>query len=508
MAAVASIGSIEGVRSDRIPATTSRWGFLSRYWETIQATAKEFSKSLFGRIAVSAGAEALGAYLGEQILTPIVAKVGQFAGPLLLTGAVIKGGMALSGLKLSRRARLFFTSTLFASGVLVLTVSSGTSCAVGEWVGSIAGQILGGYIALRLAETQVVLLDPRNPWDSYSVCTLRYCCAGDLFNTVVAKSSLPWVGPILNIPRAVVKTFFQFFCYNSNTAIPVIQGMIGPESSIGKFVPRLTDMLCARFSIPNTAISIRGFYTSILPDFVFNKTQLFLNLPDTIRTRDIAYFATRSLHAYFSVLKSSDTIKPAIQEYRQAILEDSKLRDGKRKAFIAAMREKIPFDVLTSKTAKKVTERFFSKSGARLLIRDIEISLVGFPIIKKKQIEFLDEVYFTLMRFYFDFVLKNHRNLREGLRPSEEREFLYDMNRAIFTYYFDSIMSERVKNGLSCAVGVTLYVLSETKRRLGAVLRQPEQVTDMPSEPNVVPNYCREPSPFDDCIFLDPPLRL
>ncbi len=289
---------------------------------------KPFGKSILGRVAASVVAETTCAMVGSAIGGPLVGRVCQRLGPAGLVCGTLAG--AASSIRANRRDLLALAA---AAAVLQITFSneerSAHFLALGEWAGRVIGTILGGYAGLKLAGSNIHLIDRITPTNSYSVNMIKFLGIGVAFDAIDVRVPVPFVAPIVKIPLYLLKSVCQAAGYSSHLLAPMIRKSLRDK----KLVPTLPvafRMICHKYCIDNSfqiANKAAQFASSKMLPSIFEKGLSLLKdkalVPQIAATVEflgsrsdlIANLTMRSFQKYMDLLKKVDpnNLKASLQ---------------------------------------------------------------------------------------------------------------------------------------------------------------------------------------------------
>lgn len=194
---------------------------LQGFYQKIRAPILDqpLAKSIVGRLALCASAEfawgVAGSYVGEAALRPIGTHLLPVAVRCIIpvSAAVV---LYSARSKTAKVALLVLAGTTLVNHSASLEQLSQWGASAGAWLGKNMGMILGGYAGLIFTQCDVPFWDHAAHCDAYSVGMAKYVVAGQIFDSVVLSSTIPYLGPLFNIPRNTIGLVVKSAAYNSN----------------------------------------------------------------------------------------------------------------------------------------------------------------------------------------------------------------------------------------------------------------------------------------------------
>lgn len=489
---------------------------FSHLWERISTAFEKPKKvldSVIGKSVVYALAETGGAIIGqcagENVLAAICSKIGQH---ILMTNVVVGGTLLVfsSRINASNFKKAAMVTIVIGSAVLnksnteIPEYGSFLGHQFGEFTGGSLGAIVGGFFGLLLFKSPTVFWDKDKPWDSYSVSMIRFTGSGLCFDAAIKQASIPWVSPLLNIPRGVIKAVVQTSAYNSNHLFPFVKQCLQKKSmSTGSHIPLFVKMLVnshcghnARHfakklsgsvnallsfvpNIVNKMLSIKTFSTLLVSDPIMEGLQF---APESSRL--ITNAALRGLYNYISILRKSDTIIAAHRNFEIAFENNLDISDYKIKLSQAIKDALNREDTTLMQGIKAKLETHITdcnKENLKGLIASIkatEVVLLGIPMMTDKQASFLNEILEIYLAPYLVYTFSNWSAFKKDLMPTEERDGLIALNNLLFNYYFRRLLPSIVATPLQKMMHLTI----QTAHTLAYIFAQPEQSTYLPGE--------------------------
>jgi hypothetical protein len=458
---------------------------------------RPFSKSILGNVAKCAVAETVCGIAGSMAGGIVGGRVCQRLGSMALAGGTVAGGDY--AYHKNRKALLALAIT---AGIVQCVVFSEDQQAAGflifgEWAGSAIGTILGGYAGLKLAGSRIDLIDRVTPTDSYTVNMIKHQAVEEVFEAVIVKSSLPYVSPIFNLPRYVVKAILKTSGYNSQFLVPVIRKSF-QERKLVPTVPLILKMLTNRYCVDNSShlaakvtklLSLKMLPTILQKGMdLLSQTALLPQIKASIEflgknTDILANVTMRSLLKYVEVVKRID-----------------------HKNLKAALKEAIPFSTLVSPVfdlPMKEKIRGWANSIVDS-IREMEVELTGYQLLTDPEIEALRFTLTVHLKYYVIYTLLNCNNLTDALSPIEERDFFNDLNNAFFAIYTHESRPNRVAQALRKTTGLAIDGIHKLRR----FIEQAEQNTGVFHPAVIIQDFHPQPLKpaakplFDDAVEM------
>lgn len=523
--------------------------FLSNTWESIKSTAeqtKQFTNSLLGKVIIFGVAEFVGSKIVESVSSPLLGSLSSnalsYTVPALIIGSTLISAPRLifsSAAKTSKAADYFFALASILSTVLVLTVpinqlsefGESVGQTVGTYLGSTAGVILGGYAGLRLSGSKIIFWDSTKPLDSYAVSMVRYIAAGNLFNSVIATPSTPYVNTILQPIRQITCSIVQTVAYSSNSLLPFIAQSFRTRVFSNKLLtPLLAELITNRFhccekdSPSITKIMAQKTFSTfaVLPSIVERGLKIGLDASvDSLinKTPSFINITLRSLHEYSHLLSNSEEVKAAHREFKQAYFDSSYKSlyqcQQERQQLINVIKGMVlKNSSFSEKLVQSTLERILNDSGIKDLsttmiskVQELEIEVVGIPRLSKSKAPFLKEIIDIYLVYFILFTLSNIRSLSMELTPSEEQEIVIDANNFVISSYIRFIMPQFVASVIRHTTNTVINLSFKVRSCVFSLLQQPEQTTHLSFQPDLrlVEGHFEPPKIqdlFKDCIEI------
>lgn len=498
------------------PPKRARISFCTRvgnFFSRVVANSNKIARSLLGKAVIYSIADTVGAVAGNVVGGTVLGKVGAkigscFASEEILGTFVGTTLIAHSCFRLSKIQRAGLMAMSVATIVFIRMTSFDERQNHGAWagefigqgIGSFVGTILGGYSCLRLVNSPTVFLDQENLWDSYSTSTARFLVVGMLFESTIVRPSTPLIGPFLCLPRKLIGMTLQSFAYNSNKLIPIVQASLQNKKLAKPILPTMVGMAINTYCGHNQA-----FFEQKLSGYSLNKLFPFLAknqfdlakkldrfLPKVLMSKInhiaensdmMLSVAIKAFHDYANLLADSKELIEAHQRFRDAFFNQS-TELMKCKQQVAQMtREK----VLASDSSsfwKEVIQSVIDYSWTTdhvqqfmkkldVMIKEMEVSLVGFPLTHQRHTAYLAEILEVHLQHYFIFLLIKYHEL-EGLTSQQEYESFNILIHLIFTHYMSSMIPKRIANASHKVISYALRTTFKIQNVIAFFFRQPE----------------------------------
>lgn len=481
----------------------------------------QFAKSVLGTVLIYTSIETVGAYLGGFACAKVVGNagsaIGQAVAPhIIMLGILAGGSVAIYSFaaKASLINRLFFTSTAIVSITLwyakpdqILEYGGDIGFDIGDQIGHIAGSILGGYGALLLAKSPVLFWDRNSVWDSYSICMIRYHAMGIVFDSCIVMPTT-YLGTLLfRLPRRGIKWTLQNTAFSSNIILPFVVKCI-QRSRVSREVllPFVAKLITNKYYENSSTLFAEKLTQLISPIATFLPTimqklirygfeekmeQIFKSISKN--SDFIVVLALRSFHQYATLFKKSEKITEAFNNFQDSFYKKKHLRELHKEQLINAVKEEIKQDSIYFRKAQDFVlnrlwiDETMTKIIAEVIskIEELEIELVGFPLLSKNRSEYLNEIVKIYLQYYFIFTLLNYEKFANELIPSEESSLIIDLNSMVVSFYVGSIAPPIVTNVAHCITRKAIQLIFKIKGVLSFCLQQPEHQTYLRGRQNV-----------------------
>ncbi|MBX7067664.1 MAG: hypothetical protein K1X28_10590 [Parachlamydiales bacterium] len=396
------------------------------------------AKSILGKVVVCAISEAVGGMIGAYLCGPLFGLVCKGLGEIVPIAAAGAGLF-----RLQKRIGLVALAVLGvpnpfesipASWGILSSFSSSMGYGAGYWLGQGAGTILGGYAGLKMAGSDVPFWDHTVSCDGYSVGMTKFLMAGEIFERVVAKCTVPIISLPVNLVRTVSAIVIKAIAYNSNSVSAAFKSLVrqrglGHDVLVPLFVKLFLSRYCQQNATPITnkliyAISQPFNFVPLLSAQVRKFLSLFSDhFKDAIKTiggqgDKVTTLIMRRFIQYNDLVRNSESCKNAhnLEELEAALKNELDISEWKLKIL-----EQIEIE---SKLEPSIAASLKS-------IEDIERELIGQSILKNtaelKSAIALHSKYFLL------FLLQDIQfNL---LTPEEEKRFFLVAANNYFSIY-------------------------------------------------------------------------
>lgn len=489
----------------------NNWGkLLSNCWHSLKTAAsrtQQFSKSLLGTTIIYITADTVGSLSGEAIGSSTVAKVSScvvctIARIGVPTALIISSGALACRANLSRADKvrlgaIVITSLALTSFNIFGNYGSALDL-VFQKIGAVAGTILGGYAGLWIVGSPTVFYDQQNPWNSYSVSSLRFLAVGMVFENAIVYPTMPLIGHCLRIPRAALRITLQNIAYNSNTLIPLVQESIR-ERNFGKpRIPIIIHTAVNTYCGNNSKFLTQKFsklsMRSIFPKIVYKQfhlikcdnllsSSLTSKVEPLLNSKKIATKAISAFHGYMQILTKLKKLADIHKNLQEAILKN-KSESPKYKKQITEM---ICDKILLRKNAtwesfvSSIIDYSWQTENARQLmktlhqsIRQAEIGLFGFSLINKQQSAYINEILEIHLKHYLIYLLLNYNELPE-LTQKEENESITALVNIVFSHYVDSLVPPFLAKASRKTINTGLHLTFKLQELISVFFVQPEQ---------------------------------
>lgn len=430
--------------------------------------ARPYARSLVGRIAASAVAETACSTVGSIIGERVVCSICVAMGPQVLLAATL--GTAIYAISRKKNPLLAISVLAFGMQTPLFSkewrVSRFLYC--GQWAGRMVGTIVGGYLGLKLINTQIPLVDRTNLANSYAVNMGKYLAAGLAFDLVEVSASIPYLNPVVKTIFSITKSISQAIAYNSQIALPFFRKCLR-EKKIVPTAPLALKMICNRYCIENS-FRMSSQLTQVVSETI---------LPSIIRQNFVApsirqsieflgnnsdMFARilmRSFTQYCKLLKRIQYEAPDISMSEdEDLVTISNEDDSKRNVNHTQKQVRLGIDpVLLKKCLKTkiagaqilspilgaaLKQNFMEWSDLLIeIIRETEKDLIGTQLLDEDQAVRIKEILPIYLKYYLIYVLAHCQKFKQELTLIEEREFFETVNEAFFSIYTHSSSPHR-----------------------------------------------------------------
>jgi hypothetical protein len=365
---------------------------------------------------------------------------------------------------------------------------------LGEWAGSAIGTILGGYAGLKWAGSKINLVDRVTPTDSYSVNMVKFIGVGEGIDRAIVKASAPYVAPLWNMPRHIIKAVCQTAGYNSQFLVPVLRKSFRDRKLVPT-LPLALKMLCNRYCIDNSfqiATKITNLSSlKILPTILKKGLSLLKSaalIPQIQSSVEflgshadvIANITMRSFHEYMKVLKRVDP---------------KDLKASLKKEIPGAATVSPVFDLAMKETVTGWADSLIEN------VREMEIELTGYELQTENERAALKFTLTVYLKYYVIFTLLNCNRFTTELSPMEERDFFTDLNDAFFSIYTHETRPNRLAQGLKKVTAFAIDSIHKVQR----FIEQAEHNSGVIKQAVVVENFHPDPAPplFADAVEVN-----
>lgn len=426
---------------------------------------RPIANSLMGRIVKSAAAETVCAIAGAAAGELVVGNLCYAMGPQVVPAACVIGLAAAVATK-KKPQMVLFTIGLVSPAIFSRGKQAEYFVQAGAYAGRAVGNILGGYVGLtKLAGAKIDLVNRTRPSDSYAVNMLKFQAAGELFDAVIASSSIPYAAGLINLPRNAVKSVIQTLAYNSQSSLPLIRKCVR-EKRLSLSLPQAVKMVCSRYSVENSrafASQAAGFVSKSIFPAVMDKMGAILgdHLVAAQVKKGIGFMADHSDQVATALMRGfvqyGDLVQAIHAEFPDfSIDEEGDLVSIERKNAGAsskgaplcldpkllkkALKTKIPGAALLSPVFDRAMKSSIQEWSQALvaMIEGGEREIFGVEILGKERAEVLREFLPIHLKYYLIFVLLNAPSLSRVLTLIEERDFFAAVNGAFFSIYTNS----------------------------------------------------------------------
>lgn len=514
------------------PNIVGKWCALLK--STVEKT-KEFSKCVLGKLVIYSSVELAGSTIGKKCGEYALGYAGaRIAVPCaVLSFAWIETRMKTSkvALRLLPLTVLWFAIPSQYSNDYIASIGS----AAGELIGRIAGSILGGFAALYLVKCPVVFWDSANPWRSYSVSMVRSHAAGGVFDSLIVTPTIPYLSPILLIPRNLVRSITKTIAFSSSSVISVAKECL-QKKYISKQIlaPLIVQLIMERFSHPKEPPVTKKIARKIFTTLTSFSTSLEkvlqigaeYGVQKLVSDKNVSLAVTmvlRSLHQYTQILKNSNEIEKAQKQFyfsfsrettqpkkqpfeTTGLKEFSDLEKLQKKIYSssgdAAQSKKQlietmgrVFKIPSSYSKEKIMESFLKDDRLRILpelivskIQKLEVTLIGTPLLKKEDASFLEQLIDLYLRHYLLFLIFNLEHFTKELTLTDEEGVILDLHHALLSSYMTFATPSAVSSAFNALTSGALQTAFKTKNLLRYILEPPEQTVFLRHEKNENPN--------------------
>ncbi len=507
---------------------------FSVFTERIVPPVRQFTGSLLGKVIICTLADlkgsSYGSWAGRKLVRYGGGELGQSLAEyslLIPLFASVTGSLYMMTKKTSFYTMAFFNCAMVFSIITLVYAdrtqlkafgaTAGFEC--GDVIGNIAGIILGGGLALKLAGNPVKLWNKGNFSKTYTFCTLKYIATGAAFDFFLSSPAYP-----MPVALGACRLVSQVVAYNSHLFFPFVRTCVS-ERHLSKA------NLFASFSMQMVVNKISGFHRSseemlkmmetqistplsILSGIIKQalKLKIWKNEQDMIDdTVELCVnFAWRSLHDYVTVLEKSAPLKQAHSDFRKCFhsrpgktLSKNELADREkfRGQLTGVFDQLFPQNSIYVGVLVGLLNRSDMKAQIADLvgkITELEIKAIGFTLLKKDE-EYLKQCIDIYLKYYLIFILTNFNDLTQALSSEEEQCLILSLHRGVLLNYVKYAFPVRVvdKIGVVTTLGITkLYKMKEQWSRLTRKgLKEP---FDDPKCVLVAMKDLSPQSPFDD----------
>lgn len=300
-----------------------------------------YAKSILGRVVTCSAAETIGGlaggYAGGALMGTALKEIGKYGFPVFLRYQTPLLTLFVLQHKTSRLALTLLGITAAIQFAVPLQTLSEWGAIGGLFLGELSGKwigtILGGYAGLVAMQSTIPFWDDTIPCDSYLVGMSKYLFVGEVFDTVVARSTLPYLNLPINIGRGCMGLIVKTVAYNSNPVISTLKDSFrGKKISHEVLIPLFVKMFCSRYceanSVPITSqlINIVSQTINVIPEashqfrFLLRQPALFGPLETGVHHLSLLSdkFATifmRAFRGYVGLFQKSPTLQEAYRKY-------------------------------------------------------------------------------------------------------------------------------------------------------------------------------------------------
>lgn len=457
--------------------------------------AKPYGDSLIGRTVKSAATETLCSVVGGIAGQIVVGHLSAAIGPQVVPVVCLVGIAAAAHKKNKFQIALYSCGFIFPA-FLSKNRRAELFLQLGQYAGSTMGGILGGYAGLRkLIGCNVELINPTRPSDSYLVNMLKFQAAGEIFDAVIVRSSIPYARFLVNLPRNALKSVCQTLAYNSQVSIPLARKFF-KDKKISITIPLAVKMVCSRYCVENSngmALRMTQMISkTILPKAmesvggVIGYTVLVGPLRNGIdylgdNSGRMISILMRGFNQYGRIIKEiyGDTPPWVVKEVDDLVKIDT--LDHKANDQMAAgdsfigldldrleknLKDKMPGTEIASSIIDQTLRPNldeWSNSLARML-QEMETEIFGTQILSEEQADFLRKCGPIYMKYYLIYIFLNAQKLDTELTLIEERDFFEGINEAFFAIYAQSTRPSRVAQCLRRTTSFALESLYRARR--------------------------------------------
>jgi hypothetical protein len=461
---------------------------------------RQMTHSVAGRIGSSVLAEFGGGWLGRRV---VQRGSEYFSGQMessvrdivLLAGVLLLQVMTMRGASLLTKqfyARIILDLTLV--GLLASTVYNFQN---GSWWGresiehvlevmeeslALLAENLGGFIGLTMAavlfhKQGIVYWNSENPAECYAVSMTRYQLTGAAWNSMTA-SSIPWkpVGFLLKTAA-----------YNSNLLLPRLKQLIlliqNKKAPTKILEPMLLEWISGRFLNSKPTPLLETNFKTVWADALGGVGKYILKHIGGDVESDV--FLTRLLlqgvKEYLALMKeakNSSTIfelqKKLLQEPTNGLLQDFKKEllaavQNSSSAVLPALEEQVANAItvgVTDATINSLTDWLMS----------MEIDILGLEMLGKKEKQAI-RVFLTGHLEYLIRYMCLHRNelTKSDLKPFEDVQLIWDLNRVIVSGYFGFVLSPTMHDGIEWGLRELRECVSWVNKNLSVWIQPGQQ---------------------------------
>lgn len=496
---------------------------LSNFWEKTRYAASitcKCTKSILGRVVVYSLADIGGGFLGSYVGSKAFHELGSDLGRVctskefLTIAAILEMNTLYS--RESHKEKEIILIAMIIGTIAVMTLTSqedrneyGSQIGgmIGCQAGDFVGTILGGYAFLKLAGSPTVFYDPKEPWNSYTFSTIRFLAVGKLFDLIVIKSSTPFIGSLVNLPRNIVRGTLQNLSYNSNAILPIIKESMRNKSMGKPQLPTIAKLFCNTYCGHNVEFfqqefskcSLKSIFPSLaslqsdffrkidrrLPFYLSDQVNFLTEKSDVLASKAISAF-----HVYTTVLSNSQEIKNEHEKMREAFFQENGNFIAHKNQIIKLLRSKIKRysgsgasknSEIWNQTVSRIVDAIFQGQNMQMMkngfwesFKQMEIALMGFPMLSPHQTSYLNEMLEIYLQHYVIFLICYYDKFHELVREEENQSIEMLMN-LIFKHYVHSITPASLAKFSQKVVNETMKRVIEFQKLIMLFFLQPEQ---------------------------------
>lgn len=451
-------------------------------------------KGILGRIALCAGLEVIGgmigAYGGSALMRRGLSKLSGRVIPLVVTGALSYG------LFKKPKATTIALLGIMATGVSLSALYAGMASwggraglVAGTWVGKNVGTILGGYAALWLTRTTLPFWD-RTLWaESYAVGMTKHILAGEIFNAVIARSTLPLVKYPLNLMRSTFEVVFKALAYHSNSLIATTKKIwrerrISQETLLPFAVKVLCHKYCEKNATPITGKLLQIFSrlfqgipsaaekleTILRTPVIFNQFEGMVSSLSK-RSESLTNLLMRSFVGYVDLVRECPTPNADLSELKKAL------------------KERMPRATTLSQALSPICESTLNELSKSLLeaLKNSEKDLTGFSLTNDTKL--LEPLLSTHLKYYLIYTLLNFQS--DPLTMDEEKDFFLKAEKTFFSIYKRPESFQPGHYWIEKTTHLIIISFFGFKKWVYRMIEQPEQVAMLEGPIQVTDGYAK-----------------